>query len=261
MNTSPIIITGAGQRLGLAVAMELSSSGYNVVCSYRTPRKSIELLKQQGIECIQADFNVPDSLQAFIEEIKRRYSSLRGVIHNASEWIPDDAADDHFLIERMLQIHVKVPFLLNQAFRPLLLNYSCNGRMADIIHLTDHSATFGSHTHIAYAASKSALDNMTSSYAKALAPHVKVNSIAPSLLMFNTDDKTAYKESAQQKTLLPPAPGVQEGIDAINYLLNSAYVTGNTMNLNGGRHLATGSINSIIPVNKESVLQTVKQGK
>ena len=264
MSTSPIIITGAGQRLGYSVALELASTGYNVVCSYRTERETINHLRQQGIVCIKADFSTREGVDGFIQAVTDKYSAIRGVIHNASEWVPESLESeghDAQLIERMLQIHTVTPYTINQRLIPALLAYSQNGRMADIIHLTDHSASHGSHSHIAYAASKAALHNMTMSYATSLAPRVKVNSIAPSLLMFNGDDTSEYKSKASSKTLLPPSPGVQEGVDAVKYILNSAYVTGHNLQLNGGRHLATGTINSIMPAESQVITVPSNQGK
>ena len=90
---------------------------------------------------------------------------------------------------------------------------------------------------MAYAASKAALHNLTLSFAKKLAPQVKVNSIAPALLMFNEGDDDAYKEKALKKSLLEIVPGAKEAVKAMNYLFDSDYITGQTLHLNGGRHL------------------------
>ena len=67
---------------------------------------------------------------------------------------------------------------------------------------------------------------------------MKVNGIAPSLLMFNTDDDADYRSRARRKSLLPVAPGASEGVQAIRYLLDSRYLTGKTLELDGGRPLA-----------------------
>ena len=90
---------------------------------------------------------------------------------------------------------------------------------------------------MAYAASKAALHNLTLSFAKRLAPKVKVNSIAPALLMFNDGDSDHYKEKARTKSLLEVVPGAQEAVKAMHYLMQSEYITGQTLHLDGGRHL------------------------
>jgi dihydromonapterin reductase/dihydrofolate reductase len=70
-----------------------------------------------------------------------------------------------------------------------------------------------------------------------LAPKVKVNSIAPALVMFNENDSAAYREKALKKSLLEICPGAQEAVKAVNYLFSSDYITGQTLHLDGGRHL------------------------
>ena len=70
---------------------------------------------------------------------------------------------------------------------------------------------------------------------------VKVNSIAPALLMFNPEDDETYRQKARNKSLLGIVPGEEEGVNAIVYLLQSRYLTGKTIALDGGRHLAKAS--------------------
>jgi dihydromonapterin reductase/dihydrofolate reductase len=103
--------------------------------------------------------------------------------------------------------------------------------------MTDYVQDTGSKKHIAYAASKAALHNLTLSFATLLAPNVKVNSIAPALLMFNEHDSDDYKAKSLQKSLLQICPGAQEAVKAMNYLFDCDFVTGQTMHLDGGRHL------------------------
>ncbi len=141
----------------------------------------------------------------------------------------------------MYRVHVAAPYLINRRCGELLRRHGEAHGQADIIHLGDYVTTTGSRKHIAYAASKAALDNLTLSFATALAPLVKVNAIAPSLLMFNADDDDAYRERARRKSLLEVAPGEGEGVAAIRYLLDSHYLTGKTIALDGGRPLALAS--------------------
>ena len=87
------------------------------------------------------------------------------------------------------------------------------------------------------AASKAALDNMTRSFARKLAPEIKVNAIAPSLIMFNEGDDEAYRQQALDKSLMKIAPGEKEISDLIDYLFTSRYVTGRSYAVDGGRPL------------------------
>ncbi|MCW4629539.1 MULTISPECIES: dihydromonapterin reductase [Marinomonas] len=238
MRKMPIIITGGGQRLGLACAKALLAQGYDVIITYRKVRESIVALEEQGVTCIQADFSTASGVDEFVANILSRYSALGGIIHNASEWAPEEGcADTALLMEKMWQVHVFAPYRINLAFEALLCAGSEQDGQADIIHMTDYVVEKGSDKHIAYAASKAGLANLTCSFAKRFAPKVKVNAIAPSLLMFNESDDDEYRNKALNKSLLRKAPGEQEGVMAVQYILGSRYMTGRTLSLDGGRHL------------------------
>ena len=236
---TPIIITGGAQRLGLATARALHDHGYEVAITYRRFRPVLDELGAQGIDVIKADFSNERGATDFAEILHRRYHALRGIIHNASEWIPEsNEHDDQLVMQRMLNVHVMAPYLINQHCSDLLTRYGETHGHADIIQMTDYVATTGSKKHIASAASKAALDNLTLSFASKYAPLVKVNSVAPALLMFNPEDDAEYREQAQRKSLLGIVPGLEEGVNTILYVLESRYLTGKTIALDGGRHLA-----------------------
>jgi dihydromonapterin reductase/dihydrofolate reductase len=238
MRKMPIIITGGAQRLGLACAKSLVAQGYRVIITYRRERKDLAELEAQGITCVQADFSTSLGVDAFIDKIRTEYSALGGIIHNASEWEPEESsADTAILMEKMWQVHVFAPYRINLAFEGLLCAGSEIDGQSDIIHMTDYVAEKGSDKHIAYASSKAGLANLTCSFAKRFAPKIKVNAIAPSLLMFNDSDDEEYRANALNKSLLHKVPGEQEGVLAVKYILDSQYMTGRTLSLDGGRHL------------------------
>ena len=78
---------------------------------------------------------------------------------------------------------------------------------------------------------------MTRSFARKLAPEVKVNAIAPALVLFNEDDDETYRQKALNKSLMKIAAGEKEIIDLVDYILGSCYVTGRTFAVDGGRPL------------------------
>jgi len=235
---SPIVITGGAQRLGLAAAEALRAQGHCVAITYRRERPLLERLRRSGIDTLRADFDEADGPQRLARELRRLYPSLRALIHNASQWLPETDGDAGQVLERMLRVHLRAPYLLNLECGDLLRRHGEQHGCADIIHMSDYVASTGSSKHIAYAASKAALDNLTLSFASKFAPTVKVNSIAPALLMFNAEDDDAYRQQAAKKSLLGIVPGAAEGVAAIQYLLQSRYLTGKTIALDGGRHLA-----------------------
>ncbi len=233
---APIVITGAAQRIGLALARHFLARRQPVMVSYRTRYPAVEQLESLGAICLAADFSTDDGINSFAQDVIARAPRLRALIHNASSWqpeTPDTPAAD--TLHAMLQIHVNTPYLLNLALAPLLQNQGQAG--ADIIHLTDFVTDKGSENHIAYAASKAALENLTLSFARKLAPAVKVNAIAPSMIMFNPEDDYEYRRRALDKSLMKLAPGPEEIVALVDYLLSSRFVTGRTFNVDGGRHL------------------------
>lgn len=233
----PILITGGGRRIGLALAHHFLNQKQPVIISYRTHYEAIDVLSSAGATCIAADFSTDAGIERFADQVKSRCEGLRAVIHNASAWEaekPGVSLGD--LLNRMMQIHVHAPYLLNYALEPLLRGH---GHAAgDIIHFTDYVVERGSDKHIAYAASKAALDNLTRSFARKLAPEVKVNAIAPALILFNESDDAAYRQAALNKSLMKIAPGEKEIIDLVDYLLTSCYVTGRSFGVDGGRPLS-----------------------
>lgn len=239
--TSPIIITGAAQRLGLAIAENLLAQHHDVIITYRSEKPAVEKLISRGAVAIQADFATNEGIQRFISTLTNDQNldlankKVRAIIHNASDWDQESDTDDYAsLFTKMMQVHASAPYQINMALKDLFVDKKVG---ADIIHMTDFVQEKGSKKHIAYAASKAALHNLTLSFSALLAPNVKVNSLAPALVMFNEWDSVEYKEKALKKSLLEICPGAQEAVKAVNFLLNSDYVTGQTMHLNGGRHL------------------------
>lgn len=234
--TRPVLITGGGRRIGLALAHHLLSQQHPVIVSYRTRYPAIDQLERSGAFCIEADFSTDEGILGFAETVKHHTTGLRAIIHNASDWRAEKhSASLPDVLSQMLQIHVHAPYLLNHALEGLLRGFG--HAASDIIHFTDYVVERGSDKHIAYAASKAALDNMTRSFAKKLAPEVKVNAIAPSLILFNEGDDAQYRQEALNKSLMKIAPGEKEIIDLVDYLLTSCYVTGRSFAVDGGRPL------------------------
>lgn len=234
---STILITGVGQRLGQFLASYFLTRGDKVIGTYRTERESIADLRSRGADLYQVDFYHAEKTQQFIAQIQSKYESLDCLVHNASDWSSDpksfDYDEGHDVFQRMMTIHVEVPYQLNLAFESLLKS----ANKADIIHLSDYVAFKGSKKHIAYAASKGAVENLTLSFAQRFAPEIKVNSIAPALLAFNEHDDDDYKAKARAKSLMQREGSFQEALDALLLLINSDYITGRVMHLDGGRHL------------------------
>lgn len=226
-----ILITGAAQRVGLHCANRLIEAGYHVIITCRHVHKERLGSSLAGMEVIIADFSTLEGIEGFIATLRARAPRLRAIIHNASVWLEDSAGPAAF--QDMFMLHMQAPMMINDAAADLL-DPDCQ---TDIIHLTDYSAHVGSSRHAAYCATKAGLENLTLSFAKRLAPKVKVNAIAPALIMFNPEDDQAYRTRALEKSALGIEPGPEVVYQSIRYLLDTNYVTGTSLSLNGGRHL------------------------
>ncbi|ATJ84181.1 dihydromonapterin reductase [Halomonas beimenensis] len=236
MSASPILITGGAQRLGRHCAERLVDDGHPVIISYHRERDELEALRARGIVTLQADFASEAGIQDFLVRLRAETSSLRAIVHNASDWAPDTTDDDageNF--ERLFRVHMLAPYLINLHARDLL--EACGEPMRDIVHMTDYVARKGSRKHAAYAATKAGLENLTLSFAAMYAPSIQVNAIAPAMIMLNEGDDQAYAEKARAKSAmgLIPGPGVIH--QSLRYLLDNRYVTGITLPVDGGRHL------------------------
>lgn len=227
---APILITGASQRIGLHCALRLLAEGQPVIATYRTPREGVERLRAAGATVLFADFSSEAGIVQFIAALRATAPALRAIVHNASLWLPDDAPD---ALQRMLNVHVRAPYLINLQCADLL----GASQPADIIHISDDVTRKGSARHVAYCASKAGLDSLTLSFAARLAPGIKVNGIAPALIAFNPEDDAQYRAKALAKSALGFEPGPEVIYQALRYLLDNPYVTGTNLPVNGGRHL------------------------
>ncbi len=230
---APILITGASQRIGLHCAERLLGEGQPVIISYRTERPGVEQLRKLGAVTLQADFSSQESVMAFIAYLKEQTQSLRAIVHNASEWLAETQGDEGDVFIRMFNVHMLAPYLINLHCAELLHR----SKTADIIHIGDDVTRKGSSKHIAYCASKAGMDNLTLSFAARFAPRIKVNAIAPAMLMFQPDDDAQYRARTLAKSALGIEPGAEVIYQSLRYLLDNPYVTGTTLTLNGGRHV------------------------
>ena len=224
-----ILITGAGQRIGFYLAEQfLQQTPYPVVFTYRTLRPGVQALIDQGALGIQVDFQQADAVDTLMTTLRERVQSLRAVIHNASLWEPDaEVLQQPALFHALMAVHVQLPFWLNQQCAPLLKV----SKQADIIHITDCKVKTGAADYAAYLASKAALSSMTQSFAKAYAPDIKVNEIAPGLILFNEKDSEAYRQQRLAKNVMPIEPGPEVIWQTVEYLMNNPYATGTVIEL------------------------------
>jgi dihydromonapterin reductase/dihydrofolate reductase len=229
---SPIVVTGASKRVGLQLAITLAEAGHTVICVSRS--KNLDPLHPNIVQ-FQADLQLERDRDALIAYLKSNFDCLRALIHNASLWL-DDGLEN---LNTMFKLHVEAPYHLNLELSEQLQRLS----KSDIIHICDETSSRGSKSHIGYAATKSALQNMVLSFAEKFAPRIRVNAILPGLLILKENSTPEYRNRTLKKALLEFEPGAQPLIDAVMFLLNTNYSTGSSVVINGGRHIKKGITN------------------
>jgi dihydromonapterin reductase/dihydrofolate reductase len=182
----PILITGGAQRVGLHICEQLLARGERIILTYRRERSVLDTLRAQGVITLQADFSTQEGVFAFVDALKTHTDSLRAILHNASTWSKDETiVQDPSHFNELMNVHVFAPYWINLQCEDLLRE---GEGLRDIIAISDHTVSRGSDKHAAYLASKAGLESLTLSFAKRFAPRIKVNAIAPALVMFNEGD-------------------------------------------------------------------------
>ncbi len=236
-----ILITGAARRLGRLFALACGRAGADVIIHHGHSPAEAESLRDEiaslGARAwvLAADLSHPDNASQLIERASE-LSPLYGLVNSAAIFEPlsvhDTSLDDW---NRHLNINLTAPFLLSQAFA----KHVNKGRIVNIL---DWRATRPSADHFPYTVTKSALAAMTKSLAIALAPNITVNGLALGAILPPSDIDPVGKPSASEK-IIEAVPAQRWGEageveDALLFLLSgSAYITGEIIHIDGGRHL------------------------
>jgi NAD(P)-dependent dehydrogenase (short-subunit alcohol dehydrogenase family) len=233
-----VLITGGALRIGRSLALAAARSGNDVVIHYNqsqseaeSVRAEIEKLGRKAI-ILQADLADPAQVDTLIPRILE-YGSLYGLVNNASVFAPLDWESSRLEDwNHTLMVNLMAPFLLSQAFARMLRP----GEKGRIINLLDWRAMRPGPDHLPYTISKSALAALTQSLAVALAPQINVNGLALGAVLPPVDGN-------KDPNILDKVPAgrwasLEEVGQALNFLLDGpAYVTGEILYVDGGRHL------------------------
>lgn len=241
------LITGSGKRIGAAIATKLLSEGWFVFLHVRSSLAEAQLLldeyqRETGIpataEIVKADLVSDGELNQLIEHVLAHESvknngGLHGLVHNASIYNSMDF-EEVSLAELRLnnRIHVEVPFLLTQRLIEPLKN--ANGCVIGMIDTSLGRAWKGlSH----YTSSKAALRQLMMNLAGDLAPEVRVNCVAPGAIMA-AEWEAEHFASVVEKIPLGRAGEVEDVANTVNFLLDSPYLSGQIIEVDGGWSVA-----------------------
>lgn len=232
------LVTGAGRRIGAALATAAADAGFDVLIHYHKSRREAEALASalvgQGRKAIPigADLADPDTPRTLATAAP---GPLTLLVNSASEFIDDRVgAIDGQDFDRMLAVNLRAPVLLSQAFAAAL----DAGRQGLIVQLTDQRVWRPTPQYFSYSLSKSALWAATKTLAQALAPRIRVNAIGPGPTLPSIHQAPGEFESEAAAVPLGHGPQVEELGAALRYLIDAPSVTGQMIAVDGGQHLA-----------------------
>lgn len=231
-----ILVTGAARRVGRLFALACGRAGADVILHHgHSPAEAKSLrdeLASLGRQAwvLTADFSHPESVSQLIDQANA-LSPLYGLVNSAAIFEPllmqETSLDDW---NRHLNINLTAPFLLSQAFA----KHVKDGR---IINILDWRALRPGADHFPYTVTKSALAAMTKSLAIALAPNITVNGLALGAILPPSDNPSA-SEKVIEAVPAQRWSEANEVEEALLFLLTGpAYITGEIIHLDGGRHL------------------------
>lgn len=238
------VVTGAGGGIGSAICRRLAGAGTSVVLGYNRSEAETRDLADclPGADHMVAHAPVDDShvLQQLASAVKERYESIDLLVNNAgmTRFVPHEDLDwlDDELIDEVFRVNWRGAFACVRAFRPLLVA----GDGGLIVNISSIAGLTGNGSNVAYCASKSALNSMTLSLARALAPSIRVVSIAPGLVAgryADTFDPVWRQEQVERTPLqrLTTPEDVADAVVAVATLLR--FSTGCIIPVDGGRTL------------------------
>ena len=244
MQGKVVLITGGAKRVGAATCRRLHSAGANLMLHYRVSAGEARLLqaelnhqRKDSVALIQADLLDVAKLPAMVEQTVQSFGRLDALVNNASSFFQTPVGEITAAAwEDLIGTNLRAPLFLSQAAAPALKK-----SLGAIVNITDIHAERPLKNYVVYSVAKAGLVGLTRSLARELAPEVRVNAVAPGPILW-PDDET-FDELSRQR-IISHTPLKREGTPediakAVHFLLAEAtYVTGETINVDGGRHVA-----------------------
>src|SRR6267154_1139312 len=228
------LVTGAGKRLGRAVALRLASEGADVAVHYRGSEATevvaeIERLGRRAL-ATRAELTSVEEIRALVQRVAREFGRIDVLVNSAANFLPSSViSTTEEIWDASLDTNVKGPFFLAQAAAPWLRR--SNG---EIVNFADTGGILGWPGYIAHSISKAGMIMLTKTLAKALAPEVRVNAIAPGTITMAGDPPEWEQEFVKLAPL--KKTGTPEDVaEAVSYLASAKFLTGHVLVLDGGR--------------------------
>jgi NAD(P)-dependent dehydrogenase (short-subunit alcohol dehydrogenase family) len=234
------LVTGAGRRIGAAIALTLARAGYGVVLHANNSREDAERLAAVITEAggrarvVLADLTDHAAVRGIIPA-STAFGPLTLLVNNAGEFEPDDIETlSPARFQRAIAVNLAAPLFLSQAFAA----QASAGVDASIVNILDQRVLRPTPRFFSYTLSKTALHTATTTLAQALAPRIRVNAVAPGPTLPSARQTDIQFATQTEGLPLQRGPRPDDIAAAVIYLAQAKNVTGVTLPVDGGQHLS-----------------------
>jgi NAD(P)-dependent dehydrogenase (short-subunit alcohol dehydrogenase family) len=234
------LVTGAGRRIGRAIALGMAAAGWDVAVHYRHSAQEaqdvVEAILALGRRAVALHADLADeaAVRALPGQAARLLGGLDCIVNNASLFEYDKPADfSPALLAAHMQSNVAAPLLLAQALHAMVPA----GGQGVVVNLLDQKLYNLNPDFLSYTLSKAALHTATTLLAQALAPKLRVVGVAPGITLVSGEQSEAGFAQAHTATPLGRSSTPQDIVDAVCYAATARALTGTTLLVDGGQHL------------------------
>ena len=231
------LVTGGSRRIGRAICLALAKSGINCIIHYHRSEENVlqtvDELRACNVDAwtVQVDFSDISQVPGFFDSIPGFSGTVDFLINNASVFPVKD--------EKSLSTEDQYAMMTINAFSPYLLAQEFAGQTDEgaVVNLLDARIAKKDLKRLVYQASKTMLYQGTFELAKQLAPQIRVNGIAPGLILPPDGKDNSYMERFVSRNLLGKTGSTEDIAQAVLFLLSSPFITGEVLFVDGGEHL------------------------
>jgi len=235
------LITGAAKRVGAIIATHLHAQGYSILIHYNSSLSEAESLanklnniRPDSADIRQADLNIMHEVEQLADSSLNKWGRIDLLINNASAFYPTPlSTSTQEQWDNLVNSNLRAPYFLSAALsQTLRQNNGC------IINMIDIHAQRGLPGHPIYSIAKAGLEMMTKSLAKELGPEVRVNGVSPGAILWPDAGLSQAQQTAiLDKTLLGKTGDAEDLAEAVYFLANADYITGQILAVDGGKSL------------------------
>ncbi len=232
------LVTGGAKRIGREICLRLADMGYDIVLTYLSSQIEAEGLASEiqsmGRKCAikRCDLTLSEDVPALMEDVFQEFPQLNLVVNNASLFERCNFADTTLSdIDRNFALHLKTPFIIAQEFAKRV-------QQGQIINILDTRITKKRTAYFAYLLAKKSLADFTLLAASELAPGIRVNGIAPGLILPPDGEDSTYLDRLATKIPAQQKGSVANIVDTLEFLVKNTYITGQIIFNDGGEHLS-----------------------